>query len=107
MRISDWSSDVCSSDLRLRPWAARSEMATFRQVDRARNLAAQEEAGELPAGIGIEHRRQQRPAVGMQRRLEEQIGSAACRERVWQYVGISVVVGALTATEKEKDRNCK
>src|SRR3546814_4319311 len=32
MRISDWSSDVCSSDLRTAPWEMPSEAGAFVQV---------------------------------------------------------------------------
>src|SRR3546814_3178387 len=102
MRISDWSSDVCSSDLmgvhgrELDTWVAFAEMgrakslAEFREkgVDRLGwNLGAcyggedgtiaYFEAGALP-----------KKAAGVDPRLPTpgKIGRAACRERACQYV---------------------
>src|SRR3546814_7438617 len=60
MRISDWSSDVCSSDLRLHGF----------HRDSARR-------------IPICGRRQGRPHTGYG---THEIGRASCRERVCQYV---------------------
>src|SRR3546814_9583681 len=69
MRISDWSSDVCSSDL----------------VQRAEELVA------LLAPLLVDrHLLRQDQAVGLAVDLEdlqaEEIGRASCRERVCQYV---------------------
>src|SRR3546814_16390266 len=114
MRISDWSSDVCSSDLRgqMRNAAPAHRLqigdktARRRQVRPAEAPEAVErrnaekllqprfgpdavEIASTPAG-GI-HRR----AVPILRRHQlgraaagklGQIGRATCRERVWQYV---------------------
>src|SRR3546814_3717775 len=63
MRISDWSSDVCSSDLR---GSRRSLQKPVR--NRARSASA-------PSA----------PACNKHRR-SPQIGRASCRERVCQYV---------------------
>src|SRR3546814_10400730 len=74
MRISDWISDVCSSDL-----AGRQE-AQADAADRAR-LAVGKRV-QLAAGLGAEalaHDRQ-----GLRRR--QQIGRESGRERVCQYV---------------------
>src|SRR3546814_15751937 len=71
MRISDWSSDVCSSDLLD---AAISGLGRHSQTDR------------LP------HRPRRYPDVGAS---DEEIGRASCRERVCQYVSISVVAVSL------------
>src|SRR3546814_3091511 len=65
MRISDWSSDVCSSDLALRICGAES--ATRVIVAVATSLSPS-------------------PSVMRYWKLTEQIGSASCRERVCQYV---------------------
>src|SRR3546814_4224950 len=62
MRISDWSSDVCSSDL-------------DEGCDPERGCAADPSA-ECPQGLS--HRR---PRI-----RRRQIGRASCRERVCQYV---------------------
>src|SRR3546814_12298795 len=98
MRISDWSSDVCSSDLYTRSAAGwpRQEL---------RQVALQGLAHHLPAGAEIalqavdqrvvvaagDEQRQGALVVGG--RMEQhqpaqhaQIGRASCRERVCQYV---------------------
>src|SRR3546814_8246670 len=66
MRISDWSSDVCSSDLRS---PLDRLLAGAQQLRRRTVLAHQVVARE--------------------------IGRASCRERVCQYVSISVVAVSL------------
>src|SRR3546814_8361439 len=87
MRISDWSSDVCFSDLQGRGVAAERE-----GIDRLRR-------GHGAEGIGRLGRRRERVAVRHDRsgrhagfaHVErpgglEEIGRASCRERVCQYV---------------------
>src|SRR3546814_986744 len=88
MRISDWSSDVCSSDLLPR---------LFQQV----GLALQQPLERLavqPDHFGLDRRADRGGALAAfdHRHLadigagwkigEEQIGRASCRERVCQYV---------------------
>src|SRR3546814_2623102 len=88
MRISDWSSDVCSSDLR----------RGVDQVEQAREAVAQIEAAaaamtdvEDAPQLGVDLLQVveigvlpvQRMAGG---RVEAEIGRASCRERVCQYV---------------------
>src|SRR3546814_11539068 len=102
MRISDWSSDVCSSDL-------RGHVRDFLQQVHVLGVP-----GELEVA---DHGREWRAAEGAvlllvdfleQLRLVEvrgvlevldqfllEIGRASCRERVCQYVEISVVAVAL------------
>src|SRR3546814_8235583 len=71
MRISDWSSDVCSSDLReTEPEEAKG--ARLGNSDRGR--AGLRVIDEVPI------------AVHTRRILHAQIGRASCRERVCQYV---------------------
>src|SRR3546814_13613476 len=81
MRISDWSSDVCSSDLLdhrgLRPFANLVLNRYLQQRDEVAALAL------LPLFLSA------RAAVRAQ-----EIGRASCRERVCQYVSISVVAVA-------------
>src|SRR3546814_1754829 len=81
MRISDWSSDVCSSDLRLYLYALAA--AGEAGVDRAvRLLRAEIERGMKLMGaknladLGRDNLRWR----------YFQIGRASCRERVCQYV---------------------
>src|SRR3546814_16890874 len=83
MRISDWSSDVCSSDLAIgMTFDELVERAYDRGVfDRGNsNAGSVRVAGQTP------------------------IGRASCRERVCQYVEISVV--AVSLKKKENLLNC-
>src|SRR3546814_5730839 len=61
MRISDWSSDVCSSDLR---------------------------HGSAPAFVPPSHQQPMGVTLSLARRIEllQEIGRASCRVRVCQYV---------------------
>src|SRR3546814_9979357 len=104
MRISDWSSDVCSSDLlQLAAVALKLELV-------AKKAAEAVNDDQIIRVVGIRRRLDHRPedrAAGVGRRrarlavdLDEvdstrrampfdrgdQIGSASCRERVCQYV---------------------
>src|SRR3546814_16754686 len=118
MRISDWSSDVCSSDL----W--RSAGRTFPViVVSARGdwtekvegieagaddyLAKPFQMGELVARVrGLVRRGAGKlsPVIEIGRlSLATEIGRASCRERVCQYVWISVVAVSL----KKKTINLK
>src|SRR3546814_10100342 len=78
MRISDWSSDVCSSDLSMTPRPGKEySMARTPPSDRPGN-------GRYAAPA-----RAQRPAPAIRpwhARPRSQIGRASCRERVCQYV---------------------
>src|SRR3546814_1055832 len=82
MRISDWSSDVCSSDLR-EHLVGRDAVAPERDGLRARDLVrlVDELAPTLDVGDGA-------VADGVDGAIErrEEIGRASCRERVCQYV---------------------
>src|SRR3546814_18970095 len=99
MRISDWSSDVCSSDLpAMRAYtdfraSGPAQMGTdaFRRTQEAlatlaeKDLSlARELAGECAAAVPL-----------------GEIGRASCRERVCQYVLISVV--AVSVTKNKAD----
>src|SRR3546814_19597468 len=89
MRISDWSSDVCSSDL-LFGW-------TSNEVE-GKNVSML-----MPSPYREEHdgylqryyRTGERRIIGVGRVVvgerKDEIGRASCRERVCQYVSISVV----------------
>src|SRR3546814_11594146 len=92
MRISDWSSDVCSSDLHLR--SAPAEL--FRQVvELLQALVMQHQAD----GFGVARLALD---LGPEPERRGQIGRASCRERVCQYVSISVVAVSL---KKKKQTN--
>src|SRR3546814_6294906 len=71
MRISDWSSDVCSSDLRdPRPRYERAAQPAHRVRAQHRAIAEADEDDAIEIG----------------ERGPSQIGRASCRERVCQYV---------------------
>src|SRR3546814_17310809 len=103
MRISDWSSDVCSSDLLRHAHVADSN------TDHPAAVVVQGLRGG-EAGIDLDaqcfglrrqpraHRAEVADEVALV--VHAQIGRASCRERVWQYVEIPGV--AVQYTKKEK-----
>src|SRR3546814_11893290 len=116
MRISDWSSDVCSSDLRcLRTWShpllARRLAPRVRDrriwlagtgcearwkycsVTPAKAGAAIDVAQDLLRPLPSQGRRSNLRAGEQAGQVE--IGRASCRERVCQYVAIPVVAASL------------
>src|SRR3546814_13734634 len=113
MRISDWSSDVCSSDLLANIDAVRSYIqqydpgnaerfsSEFPPSDRGQTFTSTENNfafyGQLNYGfdsLGF-------PIAGSAGvRSVNKIGSASCRERGLQYVSISG--GAVSLTNKKK-----
>src|SRR3546814_4115043 len=84
MRISDWSSDVCSSDLMDVTWHLIGHL----QSNKARKAA--ERCGWIHAVDSVDLlRRLDGAAAAAARTLEvliQEIGRASCRERVCQYV---------------------
>src|SRR3546814_5496393 len=94
MRISDWSSDVCSSDLSHHPGLVITvnedcfmKLATLKDGSRDGRLVV--------VSKDLRHAVDAKPFNTMQQALENwsqaepvlsQIGSASCRERVCQYV---------------------
>src|SRR3546814_12022298 len=98
MRISDCSSDVCSSDLRA-DLVQISDLVLVKCGIVLRNQMNQIRSPPACSGsacnilYGAGHRKvAARKAV---RAVREQIGRASCRERGCQYVSISVVAGSL------------
>src|SRR3546814_4245934 len=89
MRISDWSSDVCSSDLTER-WSTDSRMPCWRC-----NLMERRHEGLGPR-FATHAATRNRSRLGMApqalrgdaatKRRNREIGRASCRERVCQYV---------------------
>src|SRR3546814_17771588 len=114
MRISDWSSDVCSSYLEIKIVLAGDVLRDLQQnlLDLAHPLAEPliEAAAQLLRlalqGFGV--RLQLRPLLGIGLRRQRgaalgkvaEIGRASCRERVCQYVEISVVAVSLKKKKK-------
>src|SRR3546814_7921220 len=85
MRISDWSSDVCSSDLLRR---LKEEGTTFADV--LRQLREELAFQYLQRGMCLSEIAYlwvfPTTAPSLARSSNGQIGSASCRERVCQYV---------------------
>src|SRR3546814_11573214 len=104
MRISDWSSDVCSSDLlglhNAEAADRHIELLALADVGHGgiqRRLHQPERAATEHQPLGVQAAHQHLDSVID---LTQQIGSASGRERVCQYVYISVV--AVTLQQKKK-----
>src|SRR3546814_2683359 len=78
MRISDWSSDVCSSDLRAVDLQRHGP-------DVGAALGRGADAGPLP-DVGLRRHGAGKLGLGRRCRAGREIGRASCRERVCQYV---------------------
>src|SRR3546814_11555461 len=111
MRISDWSSDVCSSDLDAAVVGvapAAPGHAALRPVLRQRLVEGDDDVdrrGEPPLG-GLFHRHKlvvqvEAQRVGVAGTFLQQNGRASCRERVCQSVYITVGRGSLTKKKKK------
>src|SRR3546814_17169367 len=95
MRISDWSSDVCSSDLAARERGCAflvSHVAPSTYDDLSALMATNRADGVIFLG--------QRSLFAEFHKLAQilspnELGSARCRERVCQYVSFSVVAVSL------------
>src|SRR3546814_5175651 len=75
MRISDWSSDVCSSDLP--QYLETAQVRTEQQHAFARVQVPLQLLQSVHADVEAMH---------LPGKQEDQIGRASCRERVCQYV---------------------
>src|SRR3546814_21083115 len=94
MRISDWSSDVCSSDLPQRVGDGEDVLvAAPAQIDDD-DLVLRHAGHDL-------FRRRQRMARFKRRDNPLKIGRASWRERVCQYVSISVVAESLKKKQQK------
>src|SRR3546814_18782128 len=108
MRISDWSSDVCSSDLDAaalmlsgKPFKKQASIAKLISSEAAMDNAR--DATQIHGGYGFMNEY----AVARHYRDSQILeigenGRAWCRERVCQYVDISV--GGVSFTKKNKQR---
>src|SRR3546814_13132847 len=101
MRISDWSSDVCSSDLGPYVHSRKKQTARIRELS-ADDLAAscgidgdvselehalfRISAAVLQLELHLRRATTARYVTGKQLLAQAQIGRASCRERVCQYV---------------------
>src|SRR3546814_17377146 len=106
VRISDWSSDVCSSDLIFgRPLAG--QIFFGRQVPEDAISRRRIQIGDRVGGQRDRHRVRQharacsdRNAIFIARQWVIPIGSTSCRESVCQYVELSVVAVSLKKKTK-------
>src|SRR3546814_20411521 len=107
MRISDWSSDVCSSDLP-RSYAMQVAKSVFLQTLRKNkvisigsilDLAALGDVDDAPGPE--QHAHGQRELRRVEAAIGE-LGRASCRERVWQYGEFWGVDGTLKKTNNKK-----
>src|SRR3546814_20386381 len=105
MRISDWSSDVCSSDLLgAKPRCAGAGIALecgdrgVLVLDHAGD-GAERTVGDMPRDGTPKLPRRDAPRLAIGSGWDDrpiEIGRASCRERECQYVAISVVAGLQT-----------
>src|SRR3546814_12794922 len=101
MRISDWSSDVCSSDLPQYSLGDLKRMPAHKLLDIAEQLGISD---------AVARARKQDVIFALLKVLTRtsegvqadgvQIGRASCRASVGQYVSISVVALPLTKTNR-------
>src|SRR3546814_9908745 len=85
MRISDWSSDVCSSDLDRLPAGIDREMRRDQRGQFVLDIGFHAETGG-PGGLGrIDVEARALPEI-IRLVVGHEIGRAPCRERVGQYV---------------------
>src|SRR3546814_16188549 len=112
LRISDWSSDVCSSDLESLRDVVKKLMPTVQsvslgvEVEASRDIFSKGVSIKIDDGVLTDVLDK---GHGMQRSLvfSLQIGRASCRERVCQYVSIPVVAVYLKKKHdtKQQDKN--
>src|SRR3546814_19270455 len=89
MRISDWSSDVCSSDLH-HPAGIKQDCAVAERLDRG-GVVGDDQQG----GPGLSELTDPLETLVDEIGVPHQIGRASWRARVCQYVSLSVVAGSL------------
>src|SRR3546814_7225601 len=94
MRISDWSSDVCSSDLNRCPFKPSEQAATAIALAEAHGAPiglSENGSAVIPLSRVLEHAgrktllSQITPILDPHALAQQQIGRASCRERVCQY----------------------
>src|SRR3546814_9605118 len=87
MRISDWSSDVCSSDLIGKPFPILFGGIGTDALYVGHHPEAQRIGVDAVVSGRVEHRLVDHVGVGLQKlHVCAEIGRASCRERVCQYV---------------------
>src|SRR3546814_1744999 len=87
MRISDWSSDVCSSDLLANGARLKHAAGGVERIDGGVDAEFRDRTVQNGRGVQVRERGRRRGVgqiVGGD--VDRQIGRASCRERVCQYV---------------------
>src|SRR3546814_13090234 len=118
MRISDWSSDVCSSDLLVpESWngtnPATAAFAGYRVENIPANTAGRVDLDALKARLGPDVAAVmitnpntcglfERDMMAISDAVHAEIGRESCRERVYQYAQISLVAVPLKNKNKIK-----
>src|SRR3546814_12726964 len=108
MRISDWSSDVCSSDLMIGdPAFFLDDLVGDEQLFGAQRARLPQQHDLPPDRLfdDVALRRLLGSRVAQPHQLGDEIGRASCRERVCQYVSISVVAVSLKKTNTANNNN--
>src|SRR3546814_11504788 len=104
MRISDWSSDVCSSDLHMkhrRLLAIHAPSQRFAPACKARHQRTHGNAEDLRGFLIFQiFDGDQRNRLSLRLGKIGQLGRASCRERVCQYAEISGVDVTLKTNHK-------
>src|SRR3546814_2458346 len=86
VRISDWSSDVCSSDLRKFELATIMRLEAHQAVGEGVNALVDQALERGEAARRLRHlSRAFDQEVVVHPPVRTEIGRASCRERVWQY----------------------
>src|SRR3546814_11657577 len=108
MRISDWSSDVCSSDLLMCEANGLDAGDTPHLRDAMVDLIKIVE-GFFACGVASSVYGQADPSGNFMPEpvFSNEIGRASCRERVCQYVSISVVAVSLKRKQVSESVNNK
>src|SRR3546814_8089665 len=86
MRISDWSSDVCSSDLAIARRSANRAASGIRGGQGKHPMKIMSGNSNLPLAQAIAAYLEIPLTQASVRRYADEIGRASCRERVCQYV---------------------
>src|SRR3546814_19116741 len=94
MRISDWSSDVCSSDLPNQASEVVEVPGPTAEAVRESRYRMLEKLADFDDAL------MEKVLEEVEPERDEQIGRASCRERVCQYVEISVVAVSLKTKNK-------
>src|SRR3546814_10985321 len=99
MRISDWSSDVCSSDLHAEGLRTTAYHSTIKG---ARDFAEEMQSRGYRVDVVDSKAGRDHNSMVLDKYGNGEIGRASCRERVCQYGYISVVAVSIKQKMKQK-----